>query len=106
MDVGKSFYFMSGEFNRTYSDIVCTYDEQDYTIKFIIELSIDGETHFYPIQMLWVQPNTNYKIDTITIKSKGSKCSNFYEKKFDADYHIAVIDWVNVDIENIEIVYN
>lgn len=105
LDVEKSFYFMSGEFNRTYSDIVCTYDEQDYTIKFIIELSIDGETHFYPIQMLWVQPNTNYKIDTITIKSKGSKYSNFYEKKFEVSFPFAVVEWEDVSIGNIEVGY-
>ena len=106
LDVGKSFYFMSGQFNRSYSDIVCTYEEQDYIIKLIIELSIDGETFFYPIQMLWTQPNTNYKIDTIKIKSKGSKYSNFFEKTFGVDYNITVADWVDVDIENIEIIYN
>ncbi len=106
LNVGKTFYFMSGQFNRSYSDIICTYEEQDYIIKLIIELSIDGETFFYPIQMLWTQPNTNYKIDTITIKSKGSKYSNFFEKTFGVDYNITVADWVDVDIENIEIIYN
>lgn len=105
LKIGKSFYFMSGKFNRTYSDIVCTYDEQDYTIKLIIELSIDDETHFYPIQMLWIQPNTNYKIDTITIKSKGSKYSNFYEKSFEVSFPFAVVEWEDVSIGNIEVGY-
>ena len=100
-----SFYVMSGDFRMVTNDIICTYAEQDYTIKLIIEVLIDGETFYYPIQMDRLQPNTNYIIGDIILKSKGSKYSNFYEKSFEASFPFAVVEWDKINIGNLEVGY-
>lgn len=103
--VNCSFYVMSGDFRMVTNDIICTYEEQDYTIKLVIEVLIDGETFYYPIQMDRLQPNTNYKISDIMLKSKGSRYSNFYEKYYETSFPFAVVEWDETNIGNIEVGY-
>ena len=100
MSVGKCFYgFMGrGVFNE-YS-IVSEYKNQNIYPKLVIELSIDGESWFYPIPVIYPQPNTVYKIDNITIKDYGSEYSNFSPIKYVVDYNISVADWYEVNINN------
>lgn len=103
--INCSFYVMSGDFRMVTNDIICTYAEQDYTIKLVIEVLIDGETFYYPIQMDKLQPNTHYRISDIMLKSKGSKYSNFYEKNFEASFPFAVVEWDEINIGNLEVGY-
>ena len=69
----------------------------------MIELSIDGESWFYPIPVIYPQPNTVYKIDNITIKDYGSEYSNFSPIKYVVDYNISVADWYEVNINNMNV---
>ena len=103
MSVGKCFYgFMGrGVFNE-YS-IVSEYKNQNIYPKLVIELSIDGESWFYPIPVIYPQPNTVYKIDNITIKDYGSEYSNFSPIKYVVDYNISVADWYEVNINNMNV---
>ena len=103
ISVGKCFYgFMGrGVFNE-YS-IVSEYKNQNIYPKLVIELSIDGESWFYPIPVIYPQPNTVYKIDNITIKDYGSEYSNFSPIKYVVDYNISVADWYEVNINNMNV---
>ena len=103
MSVGKCFYgFMGrGVFNE-YS-IVSEHKNQNIYPKLVIELSIDGESWFYPIPVIYPQPNTVYKIDNITIKDYGSEYSNFSPIKYVVDYNISVADWYEVNINNMNV---
>ena len=103
ISVGKCFYgFMGrGVFNE-YS-IVSEYKKQNIYPKLVIELSIDGESWFYPIPVIYPQPNTVYKIDNITIKDYGSEYSNFSPIKYVVDYNISVADWYEVNINNMNV---
>ena len=103
MNVGKCFYgFMGrGVFNE-YS-IVSEYKSQNIYPKLVIELSIDGVSWFYPIPLIYPQPNTVYRIENITIKDYGSEYSNFSPIKYAVDYTISVADWSEVDVENMNV---
>ena len=102
-EVHGGFYgFMGrGVFNE-YS-IVSEYKNQNIYPKLVIELSIDGESWFYPIPVIYPQPNTVYKIDNITIKDYGSEYSNFSPIKYVVDYNISVADWYEVNINNMNV---
>ena len=103
MNVGKCFYgFMGrGVFNE-YS-IVSEFKGQNTYPKLVIELSIDGESWFYPIPLIYPQPNTVYRIDNITIKDYGSEYSNFFPLKYVVDYTISVAEWSELTIENMNV---
>ena len=103
MSVGKCFYgFMGrGVFNN-YS-IVSEFKSQNIYPKLVIELSIDGASWFYPIPVIYPQPNTVYKIDNITIKDYGSEYSNFSPIKYAVNYNISVADWYEVNVDNMNI---
>jgi hypothetical protein len=100
-----SFYVMSSALRLDTHDIICTYAEQDYSIKLVIEVMINGEPFYYPIRMDKLQPNTNYRIGDIILKSKGSKYSNFYEKTFEASFPFAIVEWDEINIGNLEVGY-
>lgn len=51
---------------------------QDNTPKLVIEVNIEGETMFYPIQIPAPQPNTLYHIENITLKGAPSPYCNIY----------------------------
>ena len=103
MSVGKCFYgFMGrGVFNE-YS-IVSEYKNQNIYPKLVIELSIDGESWFYPIPLIYPQPNTVYKINNITIKDYGSEYSNFFPLKYAVDCNISVTEWSEVTVDNMNV---
>ena len=103
MNVGKCFYgFMGrGVFNE-YS-IVSEFKGQNTYPKLVIELSIDGESWFYPIPLIYPQPNTVYRIDNITIKDYGSEYSNFFPLKYVVEYTIKVAEWSELTIENMNV---
>ena len=81
------------------------YGNQNAFPKLVVELSVDGVSYFYPIQMYYPQPNTVYSIEQITLKSAGSNYSNFYEKMMEMDMSISVSSWTDVDIANINAGY-
>ena len=81
--------------------LLCIYDNQNSYPKLVVELSVDGVSYYYTIQMYYPQPNTVYSIDQITIKSAGSDYSNFYEKKIALEMDITVQDWTEVTFNNI-----
>ena len=103
MNVGKCFYgFMGrGVFNE-YS-IVSEFKGQNTYPKLVIELSIDGESWFYPIPLIYPQPNTVYRIDNITIKDYGSEYSNFFPLKYVVDFSVTVTDWTEMTIDNMNV---
>ena len=103
MKVGKCFYgFMGrGVFNE-YS-IVSEFKGQNTYPKLVIELSIDGESWFYPIPLIYPQPNTVYRIDNITIKDYGSEYSNFFPLKYVVDFSVTVTDWTEMTIDNMNV---
>lgn len=103
LNVNRTFYGLPiGCYNVGAGDIICAYNNQDATTKLVIELSVDGQTYFYPIQVFMPQPNTHYVIDKITLKSHGSEYSNFYMIKYKADFSVHVEDWHSVAIPNID----
>ena len=97
--VNKSFYAYYASLANP-SDIICDYNKQVATQKLIVELEIDGETWFYPIELTDTQPNTVYQIENLTIKNLGSAYANFYEKKYAAEFTISVADWTECPIAN------
>lgn len=97
--VNKSFYAYYASLDNP-SDIICDYSKQAYTQKLIVELEIDGQTWFYPIELTDTQPNTVYQIENLTIKNLGSAYANFYEKKYSAVFSISAADWDEVPIAN------
>lgn len=103
ISVGKCFYgFMGrGVFNE-YS-IVSEFKGQNTYPKLVIELSIDGESWFYPIPLIYPQPNTVYRIDNITIKDYGSEYSNFFPLKYVVDFSVTVTDWTEMTIDNMNV---
>ena len=74
--------------------------------RLIVELLIDGQSSFYPIEISMPQPNTIYEIENITIRSAGSEYSNFYEKKYNVECSVDIVPWQSVDIPNIDVGYN
>ena len=97
--VNKSFYAIWYSVDNP-GDIICDYDAQLATQKLIIEMEVDGETLFYPIELTDTQPNTVYQISNVTLKKKGSAYSNFYEKRYAADVSVSVVDWDEIPIAN------
>ena len=103
LNVNRTFYGLPVGIRSVASgNIVCAYNNQDASPKLVVELSVDGETLFYPIQVFAPQPNTHYVVDKITLKSPGSEYSNFYLIKYKADYSVHVEDWHSVAISNID----
>lgn len=103
LNVNRTFYGLPiGNYNVADGNIVCAYNKQDGSTKLVIELSVDGQTCFYPIQVFMPQPNTHYVIDKITLKSPGSEYSNFYMIQYKADFSVHVEDWHSVAISNID----
>lgn len=101
--VNKSFYAWLGCVNNGQYPLLCIYNNQNYYPKLVVELSVDGVSYYYPIQMYYPQPNTVYSIDRITIKSAGSEYSNFYEKKVAVEMDLTVQDWTEVTFNNINV---
>lgn len=100
------FYGMPIEFySSKEGDILCTYANQDGTAKLIVTLEIDGQDYFYPIPVRHPQPNTKYIVDNITIKSKGSDYSNFFEKNIAATFSVTVSPWTEKEVDNINVGY-
>lgn len=101
-DVGKCFYtlFSSPSY---YGDIVCDIGSQRNSTKLVVELSIDGKTWFYPIELAALQPNTVYQVEKITIKKLGSEYSNFYIKKYACDFTVTIQPWDVVDVSNVNV---
>ena len=56
---------------------------QDNTPKLVIEVLVDGQTLFYPIQIAAPQPNTLYRIDNIILKGAPSPYCNCYPPVYD-----------------------
>ena len=103
MSVGKSLYgFMGRGCFSTYS-AVSAYNKQQPYPKLVIELSIDGVSRFYPIPIIYPQPNTVYQVDKITITGEGSDYSNFFEEKYYATFTISVKDWDELEVNNIDV---
>ena len=106
LNVGKSFYAWAGCNTYGQYPLLTIYIYQNAYPKLVIELSVDGQSYFYPIQMYYPQPNTVYTIDRITLRSMGSDYSNFYEKQFGMDVSLSVSEWNDVEIENIDAGYS
>lgn len=106
LNVGKSFFAWAGCNPRGKYPLLTTYINQNSYPKLVIELSVDGQSYFYPIQMYYPQPNTVYTIDRITLRSMGSDYSNFYEIQYGMDVSLSVSEWTDVEIENIDAGYS
>lgn len=102
LTVNKSFYAMPGGSVEGQYGLLQYRTEQNSYPKLVVELEIDGETHYYPIQMYYPQSNTVYQVQRITIRSAGSEYSNFFEKLVEMDMEINVLDWNEVTINNID----
>ena len=95
LNVNKSFYLMPGAMYSGSFDMLTPYTGQNPHTKLVIELSIDGDSYFYPILCYALQPNTVYQISKIKLKGLGSEYSNFYELVMDYDVSLdmSVQDW-------------
>lgn len=100
--VGKCFYGLLGA-GHFYGTITSDFGKQTLTPRLIVELLIDGQSSFYPIEISMPQPNTIYEIESITIKSQGSEYSNFYEKKYDVQCSVSIVPWQNIEVPNINV---
>ena len=103
INVGKCFYGFMGRGTFSNYSIVSEYKSQNIYPKIVIELSIDGQSWFYPIPLIYPQPNTIYKIDNITVRDYGSEYSNFYIQKYAVDFAITVSDWNELSVENMNV---
>lgn len=101
-DVNKCFYtyFWSGGWPET---LPCEFNSQAESVKLVIELLIDGEVWFYPIQLKDIQPNMVYNIEKVTIRNTGSKYANFIEKKYRCDFTVTIQPWDVVDVSNVNV---
>ena len=101
-DVNKCFYtyFWSGGWPET---LPCDFKNQAESVKLVIELLIDGEVWFYPIQLKDLQPNMVYNIEKVTIRNTGSKYANFIEKKYRCDFIVKIQPWDVVDVSNVNV---
>ena len=99
-DVNKCFYtyFRTGAWPET---LPCDFNKQAESIKLVIELLIDDEVWFYPIQLRDIQPNMVYNIEKVTIRNTGSKYANFIEKKYRCDFTVSIKPWTTMDINNL-----
>lgn len=79
----------------------CDFRDQGESQKLVIELLINGEIWFYPIQLDYIQPNTVYNIKKITIRGYGSKYANVIEKKYSYDYSMTIMPWTSLDVDNV-----
>ena len=104
LPVNKVFYGMCGSIYTTRS-IIAGRDNQDASVKLVIEVSIDGKIYFYPIQVNYPQPNTTYQVQNITLKGMGSEYCNFYQPHNEATLSAKPIDWVNNVVEDIPVGY-
>ena len=105
LTVNKSLYAMKGTSNFGSYPILSTYNDQNGFPKLVVELSINGTSYFYPIQMYCPMHNVAYEISRITLKSLGSAYSNFYEIKVAAEVEMSVADWDETEINNINVGY-
>lgn len=103
LTVNKSFYAIPGTAECGNFGITQTYNNQNAYPKLVIELSVNGNTVFYPIQMYYPQPNTVYSLSSITLKGSGSSYSNFIEEKTPVEYSMAVAPWTDITISNIDV---
>ena len=103
--VDKYFYGLLGA-GSFYGTTTSDFDKQTLTPRLIVELLIDGQSSFYPIEISMPQPNTIYEIENITIKSSGSEYSNFYEKKYNVQCSVSIVPWQNIDVPNINVGYD
>lgn len=101
-DVNKCFYtyFRTGAWPET---LPCDFNKQAESIKLVIELLIDDEVWFYPIQLRDIQPNMVYNIEKVTIRNTGSKYANFIEKKYRCDFTVTIQPWDVVDVSNVNV---
>ena len=102
MTVDRCFYGLLGA-GHFYGTITSDFDKQTLTPRLIVELLIDGQSSFYPIEISMPQPNTIYEIENITIRSAGSEYSNFYEKKYNVQCSVSIVPWQNIDVPNINV---
>lgn len=105
LTVNKRFYSIAGGTYQGSYGVLQFSNQQNSYPKLVVELEVDGQRYFYPIQIYYPQCNTVYKIDRITLKSAGSAYSNFYEKMAQMDMEINVQPWEEVDIANIDTGY-
>ena len=105
LTVNKSLYAMKGCTNYGSYPILSTSNNQNGFPKLVVELSINGTSYFYPIQMYCPMHNVAYEISRITLKSLGSAYSNFYEIKVGAEVEMSVADWDETEISNINVGY-
>ena len=92
---------------NSYGSYMCTeFNGQDDTIKMVIVVEINGETYYYPYRVMYVQPNSIYKVHNITLKGIGSEYSNFYLKKYGASLSaIEINGWNELEVDNIDMGY-
>ena len=105
LTVNKSLYAMKGCTYFGSYPILSTSNDQNGFPKLVVELSINGKSYFYPIQMYCPMHNVAYEISRITLKSLGSAYSNFYEIKVAAEVEMSVADWDETEINNINVGY-
>ena len=102
-DVKKCFYTLFWNASWPLYSVVCDAKNELNTQKLLVVLSIDGREYYYPIQLAYLQPNTCYKVDKITIKNVGSDYANYSPKKYPCDFTISVLDWNDCDITNLNV---
>ena len=105
LTVNKSFYGLKGCVSNGNFSILSTSSQQNAFPKLVVELSVDGRTYFYPIQMYCPMHNVAYQISRITLKSDGSNYSNFYEIRQAVQANVAVANWNESEIGNINLGY-
>lgn len=105
LTVNKSLYAMKGCVPYGTYGILSTSSDQNGFPKLVVELSVNGKSYFYPIQMYCPMHNVAYQISRITLKSDGSAYSNFFEIKLAAEVEMSVAEWDATEISNINVGY-
>jgi hypothetical protein len=105
LTVNKSLYAMKGCVPYGTYGVLSTSSNQNGFPKLVVELSVNGKSYFYPIQMYCPMHNVAYQISRITLKSDGSNYSNFFEIKLAAEVEMTVTDWDETEISNIDVGY-
>lgn len=77
LTVNRQFYVYPLQRGGWTTYLCTTFGSQDDSMKLVIEAEIDGVKHFYPVRAVFIQPNTIYTVENITLKGKGSDYSNF-----------------------------
>lgn len=71
--------------------------------RLVVEVSLLGETYYYPLTLNEVLPNTHYKFTSLSITRKGSLSPDEPVSTTDASFSVEITDWNETDMGDMEI---